>query len=674
MNKRISQLPSGSPNLNYVVPADNQSGTQTEKITLGQILDLRGSSIGYRVSATTTDDTPTTLTGDSLALETGEAWQFEIKLVSHNCKNDTAKTWSIRGGIKNSFGGSVILVGPLDTQASGDIGGGSVSVTAQSSSLVIKVTGITNTKIDWVASILTSEKVSTQQAKIGGCTDPDASNYNLNADYDNNSCSYSAPPSTNALELISAGSTITSLSVTVDANQLYPAFDPTIYDYYVKTSVGYGSQSDYTYSINEDAPVTENAKAGRTLQITDGTNYYYVRLLPNDVETGTSSYGPTEDYVPGYYLSARPVTGGSSYHYIYDHRGVPIWYGLNSEKTPASTHFGRYSNRIALNRFSSDADRAIVQINSASASIFTYSILTSPTYGTPSWDIHDIQEIALPISRSGNILGIAYDSGFYIQEQTSDGKLVWEWHSQDYFTSQDNEYYHLNSVDVHPITGNILCSLRNCSAVLSINYVTKDVEWVLQGNSHYYDTLQAQAISSKTLNTKWLSTVDEPTFDSYQYDGTGSQHDARWRHDLTPLTYGNELISIYDNQTYDPDNQLVSTAGPRSRGVIYEINSSNGTAVHRSSIFSENGTSPYIGSYTIVEDGGKLSHSIDFSTEHPCLVEYIGSVGNTKTKVLSLDFNGNVYRIIKVPLTSFRLDNLRAICGINIDSNTLLSG
>lgn len=666
MPKTTSQLPAGTANRNAVVAADNASATLTEKITLGDIASLAS----YRLSATTSGTTPAVLAGDSLTLEVGEAWQFEIKLVARNKKTDGTKVWSIRGGIRKSFGGAVALVGSLDTQTTGSIGGGSVSVTAQPAGLTITVTGVANTNVDWQATILTSEKTSTQQALVGGCTDPDVVNYNATADFDDGSCSYSAVPSSVALEPVASEDEIESLTVTVGANDLYPAFDPAIKDYYVKTSAAYLGNASYEIVINEGTPITGTIKAGRTLQINDGVSYYYVRVLPNDVAVGTVSLAPTEGYVPGYYLSAKPVGTGAPYYYVHDHRGVPVWYGRGSDATPFSTHLGKEANRLVLNTF--NAPRAVLRLNASSVSRSEYQLITSPQYGSVAWELHDALELSAPQSRFGNLVGVDYTEGFYLQERTPAGDIVWEWHSKDYFQSQDPEFYHINSVDVHPVNGNVLVSLRNCSAIACIEYATKNVLWVLQGvPSPSYGTLQSQAIAGQTADTKWLTLASEPLVDGFQYAGPRAQHDARWRAGIAPLTAGNEVISLFDNQSEQFYGFSSSGAGPFSRGVVYEINLASSQATHRSSIFSEVGTSSRMGSYSIVASGSSLSHAINFVEEHPQLVEYVGGVASSKTKTFAMDFDDDIYRIIKVPTSSFRLDNLRATCGVDAGTGTL---
>ena len=227
---------------------------------------------------------------------------------------------------------------------------------------------------------------------------------------------------------------------------------------------------------------------------------------------------------------------------------------------------------------------------------------------------------------------------------------------------------------MHPTTGDVLVSLRNCSAVICINYETKDVRWVLQGQpSPSYGTLQAVAIPAATSGTKWLSLAAEPLVEGFQYDGPRAQHDARWLPDGWASSPGRSVVSLYDNQSAGNFGFTSSGAGPYSRGVVYEIDSDAETATHRSSIFSDIGISPYIGSYTLLEDGGDLSHAINFPTEHPQLVEYVGGIDEAKAKTFAMDLVGDVYRIIKVPLSQFRIDNLRATCGVNADTGALPS-
>jgi len=672
MPKTTSQLPAGTANRNAVVAADNASATLTEKITLGDIASLAS----YKQSATTTGTTPAVMSGDSLALEVGEAWQFEIKLVARNRKTDGTKVWSIRGGIRKSFGGAVALVGSLDTQTTGSIGGGSVSVTAQPAGLTITVTGVANADVDWQATILTSEKTSTQQALVGGCTDPDVGNYNAAADFDNGTCSYSAVPSSAALEPVASEDEIESLTVTVGANSLYPAFDPAIKDYCVKTSAAYLGNASYEIVINEGTPITGTIKAGRTLQINDGVSYYYVRVLPSDVEVGDITLAPQSGYVPGYYLTAFTIAGPSSpYWYVYDHRGVPVWYAKRG--AAGDVMMGLFAGNAASRvlAFYETGSKPTLRINSASVTSTPRSIVSpSPVYGAVAWENHEYLEIASPAARRGNIIATAYqDGGFYIQEISPADEIVWEWRSKDYFDNVGTGYFHLNSVDVHPTTGNMLVSLRHCSAVLCIEYATKDVLWAMTGShSPSYGTLQAVAIPAATQNTQWLTISGEPLVDGFQYAGTRAQHDARWHASVAPLTAGNDVISVFDNQS----EEIFFTsegAGPSARGVIYEINATAGTALHRSSIFADEGTCKYQGSYCLLSEDGGYSHAIDFVTHHPCLIEYRGPIDSAKTKVFAMDLGGDHYRIIKVPLSFFRADNLRATCGCT-DAGVLPSG
>lgn len=678
--KRINQFPSGSGNLTgddlFLVMDDPAGSGNTVTISLNNLIEVIGSS-AYHLSASTTNATPTVLSGDSLTLQNGEAWQFEVKVVAVNRKTSATKVWSIRGGIRRTFVGASALVGSLDTQTAGSIGGGSIAVEAGASGLVITATGLASTAVDWTATVLTSEETTTQQAFVGGCTDPDAENYSASADFNDGSCAYAAFPSSAALEPIASETEIESLEVAVGENVLFPAFDPAIKDYYVQTSAAYLGNVSYSVTINEDAPTEGTAKAGRTLQINDGTNYYYVRLLPSNVPVGTVEYGPTSQHEDGLYLTEVTVDGSLSarpYFCIFDRRGVPVWYG-RGESMRSGLFLGNDLNEVianAYNESSVGADSIAVRINAQSVSRTPISVLTSPIYGAMLRDSHDVIDVSLPASRRGNLLVVSYDDGFYIQEQ-SNGEIVWEWHSKEYFSSQDPEYYHLNSMDVHPVTGNIVVSLRNCSAVLCIEYATKNVLWVLQGvPSPDYGTLQSIALPATTGGVKWLSLSGEPEHEEFQYVGTRAQHDARWLPDSFASQAGRKVISVFDNQSQVGFGFSSSGAAPKARAVIFEIDEVAGTATTLSSIFSEFGTSQYIGSYGVIgTDASSLTHVVNFPQEHPCLREYVGPLAGAKTKVFEMDFPGDLYRIIKASPGRFRKDNLRATCGVDLLDGSL---
>ena len=111
-------------------------------------------------------------------------------------------------------------------------------------------------------------------------------------------------------------------------------------------------------------------------------------------------------------------------------------------------------------------------------------------------------------------------------------------------------FFHMNSSDVHPVTGDILCSFRNCSAVLCIEAATKKVKWVIQGPTCTASVPLAQvADPTATANTKFLTLDSEPQYMGFQYSGPCAQHTAKWCPSVEPITPGNQVISMFDDQT-----------------------------------------------------------------------------------------------------------------------------
>ena len=450
--------------------------------------------------------------------------------------------------------------------------------------------------------------------------------------------------------LVEVNESVSSMDISIGGQLLHPSFSREIEDYCVLAPSNDGDVG-YTLSYNSKS-ISGSVRVGKTIKVADGSKSFYIRVLPSNFALGIPEKLDLS-YVPGYYLSANTFGTGAPYYVVYDQNGVPVWFAKESNSYQvASLHPGIENNSVITNPFGGPRT-ALVLKNGGFIQAQSFNMLHSPTYGDPSWEVHEARKIKLPASRAENIIGQAYFNGIYIQEQSVSNDLVWEWSSNEYFSSQDPETYHVNSLDVHPVTGNIVVSMRSVSAVMCIEYSTKDVLWAIDPT----EALRAQAISPKTDNTKWLTINNEPEHGAHAYNGTSAQHDARWHVDITPLTAGNDVISIYDDESFN---------GYDARGVVYEINYANGTATQRSSIFCP-GTSGYMGSYTILAENGSFSHTIDAVQIHPCTLEYRGSIDGEKTAVFRMDLPGDNYRIIKVPNSFFDINILRYTCGINAD-------
>lgn len=498
-----------------------------------------------------------------------------------------------------------------------------------------------------------------------------------------------------AYHTMTVTSPITDIIVDVDngSYSLYPTFDPAIKNYCVQTPEGIGTEiSLWSITANGDkqsSNTNNSINANDLVRVTDGTNSYFIRFLPNDITYITPDTPATGNYHDGYYLAS--FYSATSYYYIFDKNGVPLWYYTDGTG-PLSLHRGNNKNRVVTNPWVNQT-RGILEIKNKYITGTYYDPIDdsngNPVSGPYVWDNHDAQELAGPPNRRGNFMAGAYtDDGFYFQEQSPNGELVWDWYSSECFSDTNTERYHWNSVDVHPINGDIITSLRHTSSIVCIDYATKNVKWVLQGDNAFGvfgsdpQPLENFAFGPRTANTKWIAgenIVGEPEYDGTQYNGTCAQHDARYHTNIAPIHGPNNVIvSIFDDQTNNH---------PYSRGVIYEIDETAGVAYHRFSTFSDDENNPslpqagFMGSYTVLkENDNSYSHVLTLVGSNVSVLEYNSATipandYNTADKVLALDtssFTDNIYRFIKVPISQLNINNLRNTAGLAL--NTEISG
>jgi hypothetical protein len=277
---------------------------------------------------------------------------------------------------------------------------------------------------------------------------------------------------------------------------------------------------------------------------------------------------------------------------------------------------------------------------------------------TPGWDVHETHEISGPPSRKGNVIFVSYYNGSYLQEQDKNHNVVWEFNSNDCFSSATipGDYFHVNSVDVHPITGNVVLSMRNCCGIIAIEYSTKNLLWAIDSaGSMEPNTLT----NSYTSGTHWL-TIEDETYQGQIYAGTFFQHDARWRPEVPALTTGNQIISAYDNESGADRNW--------ARGVMFEIDLTLNKVLFRGSVKSTvGGVSGYMGSYRIqLEADGSNSHGVDWVQQHPSYVEYRGdeNMMPTQNEVFRMDVPGDNYRICKMTPEMVSIKSMRKTSGM----------
>jgi len=446
--------------------------------------------------------------------------------------------------------------------------------------------------------------------------------------------------------------------VTSAGSSLYPSFNPDILDYGLLTNTE-TTKITFVLTINNKITITDMAYPNQSICITDpNNNTYYIKLLPNSTiyGTGITKYA---NYIPGYYLTADTFGQGSPYYTIYSSDGIPIWYRRNNSDpnyannpSVCSLFLGNNTNLVTTAIFDGSRPRTVINVSTLEEK--NYRMLPSTRYGQTGWDVHETLQVTAP-GRNGNMIYLSYVNGFYIQEQSATSQeIVWEFYSSDFFNSTDPEFFHVNAIDVHPVTGNLICSFRTCSTTACINYTTGNVDWVIDSNGQLY----GQCINPTLI--KFLIPTNEPIIGGSQYYGTSAQHDCRWHPELTPLTTGNNIISIFDDQSFN--------GRPYARGVVYEIDLTNDNAIWRGNVYSDiGGESGYMGSYKIItEANNTTSHVLDWVQQHPCLVEYAGDQYGmpTQTELFRMDLPGDHYRISKAKPSDLDIIKMRLTSGM----------
>jgi hypothetical protein len=411
-----------------------------------------------------------------------------------------------------------------------------------------------------------------------------------------------AKPSAGAIDKtafvnVEATAPITNLdiSVTGSSSQLYPAFDTDIHDYCILTNTNVvGTTINYSLTVNSDT-TSGTAVLNKLIRVFNGANEYYIRLLPSDMPIPSITTAPTSDYIPGYYLTTgrRDGTVIPNYNMIYNELGVPVWYQTSPGGSGAVAGLiqpGNDINKVLVGRRGAGGDRYALTIADSAVNSHAYNLLPATKNGHTyqfDWQQHEFFELSGPPSRRGNIITCSFIPtpasnttlgaqaiadkafGIYIQEQSSAGVLVWDWWSGDYFNTSTATYaasfFHANALDVNPITGDIVVSFRGCSALLGIDYQTKNVKWVIQGPAQPAGTLASVADPTTTADTQFLQLANEPEINGYQFAGTAGQHHVKFRTNVDPLTPGNDIISVFDNQTnFFPGNNTAKNVSSLS--------------------------------------------------------------------------------------------------------------
>lgn len=624
---------------NFNVPGDAQVS----------LYNLRGRTISDVSTVLAFDGVDSSNAGISTAkrleLPIGVAWNFDIKVTAYDTTADLAAFWTVRGGVRRNLTGVVSFIGTPTIETAADSGWSSeatIDVRATDANdpephtLAIDASGGAGKTIYWHAAVLVSQLKP-------------------------------KPPLTSDMFVnVQANAAIQSLAVSIDGggSDITPAFNPAIQDYYIYSATN--GVNAYNLSINGVAFSTGQIETDKALHVIYGGQEYFIRVLPTDFPT-SSVVQKNAGYRPGYYL-CNPSQGGSGYWFIvYNENLVPVWYVRDDRYNGFCLHYGGEPNKLVFHRWSTPSvPRHAVTLGLNTMSVVGYTMKNDSTNSNPFWECHESHVIAGPPNRKGNFISMTYaygcggsympGNGLYIQELTPDGQtVVWDWYSHDYFDiSQYGDYFHANSIDVNPVTGDVLLSCRHPGGAFCIDYATKQVKWALQGRPCCTSTgtFQAVARSNMTQNTKWLSVYNDP------YTGPAGNHDARWHVDVPPLTPGNDIISLFDDQT---------GYGPHARGVIYEIDLVNNRGIFRAHSTSSNGTSGAQGGFTLLkENDGSYSHVPNFHGQTPSVVEFNNgtNLNPDQNVVFIAAFPTSVhYRVPKVRLDQLDINYMRTTAG-----------
>lgn len=453
---------------------------------------------------------------------------------------------------------------------------------------------------------------------------------------------------------------------------LTTAFTPDGHNYGVICEPGTNSWTFSTDAVYRAAVTVAGGDPGGTVTVSTGdavvitatpqggpSTEYWVRCLPSDFPVLDTR---RRDVVaPGWYL-VSPVS--SRYAVILDDHGAPVWY----------QNAGNPVIDASLLPDGTLAWTALLGLGYGTDPGGAYQVHTLDGTFVRQWatigaitDHHDLQPLPggnmLMISyhRRDNVdvsaLGPGYPSpssvvDTWIQEITPAGTLAWSWHSEDHIAvaetvaqldqasiiqtvgspTQVLDLVHANSVDVDPVTGDVIVSARHLDAVLRIRRSPGQpddgtVLWKLGGNA------------PTSATTTQLTILGDP------FGGPRRQHDARL------LPDGN--ITLFDNQSFHP--------GTSSRGVEYTLDLTAGTATMVGSWGRTDGQQAFgLGSMRRMPDGSTI---IGWGAITDLLSDYLpGHPSRPALKVLLQTGDVN-YRALKIPFEVLGEGTLRATAG-----------
>ncbi len=423
---------------------------------------------------------------------------------------------------------------------------------------------------------------------------------------------------------------------------------------------------DFRLSVRDDSSIEVFLQRGTT------TKRYLFRCLPFDFpQLAVANPGPS---APGWILTTLAVSGTpASYTVIMDERGAPVWYKRSTEAlinlqpfrtgqlvastqgqffgTPDddSSHWTFGLDGVVTDTLGSDDQIAFpidhhefVDGPGDGWTIISYPLRAGvDTTGMP----------ALPGTAGGQAGDNVVDGE--IRELDASGAMTWNWNSVDHFSPAETTFpqrfdnygltppevdlIHINSTQRLP-DGDYLVSARHLDAAFRVHRNPDQpddgkVQWIL---GSLPSDPAAPGYVANLGGAPRLRIVGDP------WGGPRRQHDARLEGDI---------LTVYDNRT--------GMVGQSARVVMYRIDEAAGTATMIREIRQPSGLlSGALGSARFATDGSVL---VNWGQLQPMFTE-LDAAGNTLLSITATPSIGS-FRAIKVPKSTFTVEQLRAVTG-----------
>jgi Arylsulfotransferase (ASST)/Repeat of unknown function (DUF346) len=458
---------------------------------------------------------------------------------------------------------------------------------------------------------------------------------------------------------VSVSGSLTSMS---SNPAFFPAFTPSTTDYAIHCESGVNI---VTLQFGGVTPAIAKVSLGENQAAdieTSSGQTYWIRCLPHDFPvfkiTGSASA------VPGWYLTGNisGATNGSSstYAMVLDSNGTPVWY----QKAPGGANNVEAVSNDTIAWMPSNGP-GVGENPSVGYNLYNLDTQTSQTLSAPllPTDFHELYPMAngdyMMIGTPLTQLSVPFDNYHQIvdcvvQEVTPQGNLVWWWQASDHVALAESVHgtpatyngqtaldaFHCNAVDVDPATGQVLISMRDASSLYLVERVNPSGALVQNGPIMW--KLEGCGSSQVGTDHEPVLAVEgdpETCFDA--------QHDARFQ--------ANGRISLYDDHTYQH--------GGGARGVEYSVETATSTAnwVEQFPPQPSGANGGFTGSFRTYLTGA--DNLVGWGiTKGSGFTESDGS----GKPFFSMTYpNGEFeYRVVKVPLSTFDVNTLRATAGL----------